>query len=76
MRLDGGVRLQRGNHRLAISLQTRETAFAHCAVPIGDCRGKRWVPGRRRLLGDKAAVDDEFGAGHKRGSSEARNSTP
>jgi len=26
------------------------------------------VPGRRRLLGDKATVDDELGAGHKRGS--------
>src|SRR5262245_28330797 len=66
MRLDGGVPIAEGIITLAFLLQTRETAFPPCAVPIGDCRGERWVPGRHRLLGDKAAVDDELGAGHER----------
>jgi len=45
MRLDGGVRLQRGNHRLAILLQTRETAFAPLCCP--DRRLPRQAVGAR-----------------------------
>jgi len=62
MRLDGGVRLQRGNHHTRDpAADTRDRICPTVLSRSATAAASGGCPAAAGLLGDKAAVDDEFG---------------